>query len=64
MLGAFAADLEELGRVTGEDVVAGGQTSVAGEDGEGGAGDAEGGAAVVGVGVEGVLGGGAGGADW
>ena len=39
---AFAADLEEFGLVSCVDVVAGGGASVAGEDGEVSAGDAEG----------------------
>lgn len=44
-----AADLEDLWDVARVDAVAGGGAGVAGEDGEGVAGDGEGGAAVVGV---------------
>jgi hypothetical protein len=45
----LTADLEELGCVSGVDVVAGSRASVAREDGEVGSGDAERRAAIVGV---------------
>jgi len=47
--GVGAADLEDFRCVARVDAVAGGGARVAGEDGEGVAGDGEGGAAVVGV---------------
>ncbi|CAG8705354.1 2039_t:CDS:1, partial [Scutellospora calospora] len=55
VVAAGAADAEEFGGVARVDVVAAGAASVAGEDGEVGAGDAEGCAAVVCVAVEDVL---------
>ena len=48
-VGGVGGDRVEFGEVAGLDRVAGGGARVAGEDGVGGAGDAEGGAAVVGV---------------
>lgn len=51
VVAAGATDAEEFGSVTRVDVVAAGAASVAGEDGEVGAGDAQSGAAVVCVAV-------------